>query len=171
MISTELKKIYAGDTGWVPLETLEFSHSMFSQPYFIVNDHQNWRFKTRPDNDPLNPPPIVEFLSIPFRLKLPDRDAGGAQELEIVMSNISRTFVDELERSNTLPAENIACTMRVYRNLMDSEPEIDPPMRLYISSVMVEADAIVATASRYDVLNRSFPSRVFSQYEFPGLLR
>lgn len=164
MISQEIKEIYAGSNVNRPIDTLHFKHSLFSQEWFFVNDHQNWIFKIEDGTS-------RQFMSMPFAMQLPSKDSEGRQDLQIAMSNIGRIMSDEMELANANPRENIECIYRVYLDVMDDSPQIVPSMQLWISEVFVDPYQISAVATRFDVLNRVFPNRFFRDWEYPGLLR
>lgn len=164
MISAELQKLYAGDTTNVVLDTLQLDHPNFSQTFYLVNDRRDWQFQ-------ISAGVYQTFLSMPFGVKLPDKNVSGRQEITIVMSNIHRIISDEVEQAIQNPSTNITCTYRAYLNIVDRLPEITPALTLNISEVVITPTQLTAVASRFDVLNKAFPSRVFRDYEFPGLLR
>jgi len=163
MITPELKAIYAGNTAQRCLDTLQFSHPEWSNDFYFVNDVQNWQFQ-------LSTGVYQEFLAMPFELKLPDKNTGGSQELSISLCNIGQEMMQAIEEAIANP-EPIAVFLRVFLDVADSLPQNSPPLVLAINDIDVEVSTVTATASRYDVVNRPFPSRYYTTHEFPGLRR
>lgn len=163
MITPALKALYAGNTTFRALETLQLSHISWANDFWIVNDVYNWNF-TLEDGNPQG------FIALPFELKLPNKDTGGNQELQISICNIGMELMQLLEVAALFPAA-IDVTLRIFLDIPNSFPQNDPPMVLAISEVDADMQNVTATATRYDVINRPFPSRIYTMKEFPGLDR
>lgn len=164
-ISDELKRVYASAPSDVDyVETLEFSHSQFSKTYYFTNSMHDWDFLDE------NGQP-VEFKTMPFEVKLPESNNSGAQELQLSMCNVGLEMMDEIEAANKTPRENIACVYRVYLNRPNSQPQNTPVLNLNISDIQADLQTVNATATRFDVLTKPFPTKVYNVVEFPGLKR
>lgn len=164
-ISNELKEIYASaPTDKRYVETLELTHSQFSKRWLICNELISWDFVDE------NGAPLT-FQPLPFGVKLPNQDNGGSQELVISIANTGLEMMDELEAAQTIPTENIQCIYRIYKDTVNTAPQIDPPIRLSISDVTADIETISATASRFDILGRAFPTVIYHPEDFPGLVR
>lgn len=163
-ISAALKEIYASAPATQRfIETLALSHSLFAQTYYITNDNQNWTFL-------LETGVTVTFVAMPFRIVLPANDGKGNQDLSLTLANIGRDLVDPLEAAQADPGEPIRCVRRVYLD-QASTPPADTPLTLMISGANVTREAVSATATRMDVLNRAFPFNFYRTDIFPGLRR
>jgi len=166
-ISEELKKVYAGDTSVIYLDTLSFHHSKFVHDFYIVNDIKDRHFfgderKTK----------FITFMPVPFTVKLPDSNTSGNQDLQIALSNVSREMVASLELAQETPSENIICKYRVYlENSVNKTPENNPVLSLNISQVSVDVKQITAVARRFDMLSMPFPNEIYTLEKFPALRR
>lgn len=166
-ISPELRRIYASapfDRRWI--ETLELSHPMFPQTFFITNDASSWIFLLSADAVG-----GVLFQPVPFKVQPPTIDGKGQQDLQIVIDNVGRIAMDAIEAAASLPTVNIGVVYRVYIDVSGTPPQIDPPITLALSSIVVDAHAISGTATRADTLNKPFPSELYRVDLFPGLNR
>lgn len=164
-ISQALKEVYASapyTTRYI--ETLSFSHSLFPATYYLTNDNAYWTFL-------LETGASVSFRPMPFKIVLPKTDNKGNQDMALTIANIGRDLVDPLEAAITKPSEPVRCTYRVYLNQANSSPQNTPPTTLVLTGVQVTREAVSATATRSDVLNRAFPYNFYKVSQFPGLRR
>lgn len=164
-ISQSLKEVYASapfTTRYI--ETLSFSHSLFPQTYYVTNDNTPWTFL-------LETGASVTFSIMPFKIVLPQTDNKGQQDMALTIANIGRDLVDPLEAAIGKPAEPVRCTYRVYLDQPNTGPQNTPPITLVLTGVEVTRDAVSATATRADVLNRAFPYNFYKVSQFPGLRR
>jgi hypothetical protein len=115
----------------------------------------------------------VPFEVFPFQVRLPNSDAQGGQELEIVLQNVGQELVTELESAAMKPDERIAVVYRVYLESKKDAPQ-NLPLRLSFTSLTMTDQAVSGTAGRSDVLNQPFPLRTYApsgEFSFPGLAR
>jgi len=163
-ISSALREIYASaPTTQRFIETLALSHSLFSQVYYITSDNQNWTFL-------LETGATVTFVAMPFKIVLPTSDGKGNQDLGLTLANIGRELIDPLELAQAKPSEPVKCVRRVYLDTPSTTPA-DSPLTLLISAANVTKEAVSATATRMDVLNRAFPFNFYRADLYPGLRR
>ena len=133
-ISQALKEIYASAPATQRyIETLAFSHSLFSQTYYLTNDNQSWSFL-------LETGQLVTFAAMPFRIVLPKTDGQGNQDMGLTLANIGRDLVDPLEAANGKPSEPIKCVYRVYLDTANTTPQNTPPLSLIITGIQVNRD-------------------------------
>ena len=164
-ITQALKEIYASAPATQRyIETLAFTHSLFSQPYYVTNDNRAWNFLLESGQS-------VTFNPMPFRVVLPTLDGQGQQDMAVTLANIGRDLVDPLEAAIAAPSEPIKCTYRVYLDTENTSPQNTPALALIITGVNVTAEAVSATATRTDVLSRAFPYNFYTYTTFPGLRR
>lgn len=164
-ITQALKEIYASAPATQRyVETLTFSHSLFPRTYYLTNDVLPWSFL-------LETGQLVTFQQVPFKIVLPASDGKGNQDLGLTIANIGRELVDALEAAIANPAEAITCVWRVYLDQASSAPQNSPPLVLKITGAAMDRDAVSATATRADILNRAFPFNFYKTSEFPGLRR
>lgn len=164
MISAGLQSLYAGNTTFRALETLQIYHpSWFGGSFWLVNDSVNWTFQLEGGGS-------QAFIAFPFELTLPQRDTSGNQELGITLCNIGKELMPWIEAAINNPVP-IEVYLRIYIDITNSQPQNDPPLHLSISELSVTKETVTGTASRYDVVNSPFPSRIYTVREFPGLDR
>lgn len=164
-ISAALKEIYASaPVTQRYIETLSFAHSLFPSTFYLTNDNQNWTFQ-------LETTATVTFTVMPFRIVLPQSDGKGNQDMALTLANIGRELVDPLEAAIAAPSEPVRCVYRVYLDQANTAPQNTPPLTLIITGVQMTRDAVSATATRMDVLNRAFPYNFYKYDLFPGLRR
>jgi hypothetical protein len=163
-ISLALQRIYASaPAGETIFETLELRHPLFSQSWFITN-------APLPFTAQLETGVAVAFVCLPFSAKLPGANSGGQQDLALVIDNVDREIIAELERAAGDPTQRISAVYRSFTNFDLTAPASDP-IALSISDISATATRVEATASRTDVLNRPFPSVRYETGQFPGLDR
>ena len=164
-ISAALKEIYASAPATQRfIETLAFTHSLFPAPYYVAADNVPWDFL-------LETGQLVTFRPVPFRIVLPALDGQGQQDMALTIANIGRDLIDPLEAAIAAPSEPIRCVYRVYLDTPSTSPQNTPPLSLIITNVQVAREAVSATATRTDVLNRAFPYTFYKFSDFPGLRR
>jgi len=165
MISKELQEVYASAPHNVKfVETLEFSHSKFSKTYYFTNDIESWDFTLENGNH-------ATFEAIPFELQLPTKDTSGNQDLSINICNVGEEMMSAIEAANVTPQETIRVVYRVYLDQPNSKPQNDPPMELFITDITANLQTVSAVGTRFDVLNRLFPNKIYTTDEFPALKR
>jgi hypothetical protein len=166
-ITPELARVYASAPSTRRyIETLELSHPLFDQVYYLTNDPQAWQFQIDAGDAAL-----TVFRPVPFLVQLPTQDGKGQQDLQIVIDNVGREIMDAIEAAAADPSVNITVTYRVFLDIANSLPQNDPPLVLALPSIVVGMASVTGTATRADVLNRPFPSEVYRVDSFPGLNR
>lgn len=163
-VSPELQRIYASapdrETVW---ETLELSHPLFAQSHYLTNAAESFTAT-------LETGASVTFITLPFAARLPNSDGKGSQDLGLVIDNVDREIIEELERASADPSTRIAVTYRAYASTDLSGPGQEP-LLLSISEISAGLVTVEATAGRADVLNKRFPAVVYTIAQFPGLDR
>ncbi len=163
-ISPELQRIYASAPEGVAIwETLELRHPRFSQSHFITNT-------ALPFSARIETGQMIDFITLPFTAKLPGANSGGTQDLTLVIDNVDREIIDELERASADPTQRISVVYRSFASDDLTRPGSDP-IALSIADISASAPRVEATASRTDVLNRRFPSVLYEVGLWPGLDR
>ena len=173
MISPDLKKLYASGGDAAYIEVLRFKHPGFSKTWYLANQIRPdgsltpWTFKDENGTS-------FTCVYVPFEISLPIHDGQGRQDMSIVLGNIGRELIKELENAHKTPTSPIECTLFIYLDAPDTDPQADPIV-LNIDSPVVSDSAVTIEASRYDVLNRPFPAKtkvcVYNTDLFPGLDR
>lgn len=163
-VSPALQRLYASaPAGEVVLETLEISHPLFATTHYITNNPTGF-------SATLESGATVDFITLPFGARLPNSDAQGNQDLGLVIDNVDREIIEELERASADPTTRIAVTYRAFASTDLSAPG-SSPIALSISEVSAGLPTVEATAGRTDVLNKKFPAVLYTIQQFPGLDR
>ena len=164
VISAELARVYASapaDDDVV--ETLELAHPNFTKTWFLVREPY-------PFDATLETGAAVTFEALPFAVVLPAKSGEGQQDLGISIGNIDLVLIDELERANDDPTTKISATYRAYVSSDPSAPAFVLPA-LALSEIIASETVARGTATRTDVINRPFPSVLYTIQLFPGLDR
>ena len=109
-----------------------------------------------------------DFIPCPFNFTLPGGGANGLQELMLAVDNVDRAVSDFLAK---VLGYNIPVTV-VYRPYLASDPsgpQLDPPLRLFLRNVSVDDFKASGRASMADIINRRFPSDLYTRKRFPSL--
>ena len=104
-----------------------------------------------------------------FQFTLPPVTEEGYQFLNVAIDNINRrvtTFV-EIAKSSPVPVQLI------YRPFLSDDllggPQMNPPLRLYLKDVSVTAMQVTGRATFLDLVNKIFPSELYTRDRFPTL--
>lgn len=108
------------------------------------------------------------FLPCGFQFTLPPSSEEGFQSLNIAIDNIDRRVSDfvELGKSSVVPIEVI------YRPYLSDDltiPQMIPPLVLYLKEVQVTNYQVVGKASFMDIVNKKFPSELYTRARFAAL--
>ena len=155
-LSEELKELYASSGPDVILDTLEFTHSTFDAPIYIVNDWNDL-------NATLETGVAVTFQKYAFRFTPPNRDQKGSERLTLTIDNVSREFTEKLEGIMNGTRDPLLVTYRVYISSDLSGPQNDPPTTLNLINVVATNRNITGTATNKDLINTGFPNVLYDQ--------
>ncbi len=111
------------------------------------------------------------FSYFPFSIIPPRAAEESALSLQVVMDNVGRALIDELEAAALDPTEPLHFTYRVYLASDLTAPANDPPLNLDITSVTVTNTVVSFTAGTTNLRSRPFPSELYTVEAFPGLSR
>lgn len=166
-IALTLREYYASaPVGVYMFQTLELYH-----PRFGISGNTHYITNSPVDVDAmLETGKLVKFSSLPFVIKLPSRDGNGRQDLSVQIDNIAADIILELENAALDYNTPIKVVFREYTSDNLNAPGNDP-IELMATEVDANEATVNITASRADVLNKLFPSLLFTTIEFPGLDR
>jgi hypothetical protein len=160
----------------VMLHTLEIQHDAFvddaGNPAAIrvVRDNQDLEARLEASAS-MNPGEIVNFVAMAFKVKLPGFESGQLPQLEITLDNASREVTKHLEQAIS-SSSPIKIIWRMYLASDPlSGPDNDPPYVMILTSAKVTLLQVTGTATLDDLQNLSFPNRLYTTTDFPGLLR
>lgn len=166
-----LKEAYAlAPTDVVTIDTLEIRHPAFTEPIRVVADYVPIEAKLEA-SAPENAGEIVTFQPYQFDLKLPDVTDNGIPDLTLIIDNVSREIVDNIELA--IPqTDKLEVTYRAYLSddLITHGPHNDPPLTLTINRIKANAVKVEGSASVVDFVNKKYPSEEYDENRFPGLI-
>lgn len=161
-LSADLIRVYAsGGVKEMWVECLSLYHPLFTTTWNITNHPFLFTATTEIGFS-------ETFEPYPFKASLAGTGESGNQDVEIAISNVVRTPIDEIERAAEDPTQQIQMVYRIWvADKLDSPGYVVDGMS--ISEVNITDTQIVARASASDMLNRSFPSVLYTPAKFPGL--
>lgn len=190
-ISNELKKIYsnyddnrmfydtvqlyhptfnADSVTWFPRDDLYPSNTLYPQDidqtyqsFFLVRDSQNHTFLL---DDGVT---SQEFEAYPFNVIQP-QVGEDQQDIGIVLDNVNREILANIELAATNQNVPIVMTFRVYID-GDNESQITP-ISLALTEVVVDMFTVSCKASRTDLFSRRLPhgKNTYFNENFKGLI-
>lgn len=143
--------------------TLELSHPLWPQPYYLTN-------YPRAFDAALETGATVTFKPFPFAVILPNVDGAGQQDMQITLTNADQAVADAVRAAHQDPTTNIEATYREFLGSEMGAPQ-SAPIRLVFDAIQITEEAVTGTAGRSDVLNRRFPGVWYDPQHFPGLDR
>lgn len=108
------------------------------------------------------------FEPIGFQFSLPPSTEDGIQTLNLAIDNVSRRLSDYIETALTqeVPVEVI---YRPYDSTNLSGPQMNPPLVLYVKEINITLLQVNCTCTFMDLVNRPFPSELYTRDRFPTL--
>lgn len=157
------------DTDQIPIEGVSFTHPQFENTLY-PNQGTTWRFINQPDDTRLTQPwgGRYWYIAMPFQVSIPERAGELSQDMNVQLSLIDTTILNEINRASANAQESILFTYRLWAN-KNVAPAFE--LRLRISELTATGTSLSATATRADLLNRDFPSKTYNTDAFPGLDR
>ena len=145
----------------VVLETLELRQLGVQDSVYLVKGHRAIVAGDENGN-------VRTFQPSGFQISLPPENEEGFKSLNIVIDNVDRrisTFV------STARSEKIAVEV-VYRPYVSdalNAPAMIPPLILYLKDIQITTHQVVGKATFLDIVNKKFPSELYTRDRFPGL--
>lgn len=169
-----IQEAYANaPSGTVLLDTIELNHPSFTAPVRLVNDVGNpntidgeefFGFWMRTENNQR-----VFFQSCGFDFTLPAQNQNDMPSVDISFDNVSQMIMEYLDEAVKFKAPMTL----IYREYLASDKE-EPQFvlsGLSMASVSSNLFRVSGTATFSDLVNKSFPKKVYRPTEFPGLRR
>jgi hypothetical protein len=163
-LKNAIKEAYAlAPTNVCILETLEFYNAGGGGHIYLVKDRISHNMK-------IEGGVTKTFEAAPFRLALPKVSDGGLQELSISIDNIDRSISDYLKLTKSLQTVT-TIKYRPYLSTDLDNPQMDPPLTLYVVSSSINTFEAKILASFLNFQNKKFPSasQYYSRSRFPSL--
>lgn len=153
--------IASAPAGAVMVNTLEMRHESIGGVLFLAQSLTNFEAT-------LETGATVVFEAVPFRITLPRKSAEGLQELQISIDNVDRRISDFCQNAAGFMSP-VELLYRPYLMSDLSEPQMVPPLRLFLRNVSVSATEVAGRATYADLINKKFPSDPYTRKRFPGL--
>lgn len=157
-----VKEAYAcAPSDEVHLETLEISHPGLPTPIRLVKNRENITATLETEE-------VVEFEGAAFRMSRPAAGENGLQVLTLSIDDVDRRVSDFMNAAKAFTTP-VTCVFRPYLASDLSEPQMDPPLVLYLRDISADDYQVTAKATFTDLLNRRFPSECYVRSKFPSL--
>lgn len=161
-LSEAIKEAYASaPSDVVILDTLQIDHEDLAGPIYLVRNRENLTLT-------LEDLSTEEFEGIAFRMALPAAGDNGVQDLMLTIDNADQRLTDFVNTVKTSLAP-VTITYRPYRSDDLTTPQMDPPLVLYLHDINQNSFEVSARASFGDIINRKFPSALYTRSRFPSL--
>lgn len=161
-LTDAIKEAYAlAPRSLVVLDTLQISNPLLVEELFLVRDVVGHDFT-------LEDLSVETFEPVGFRMELPTIGDNGLQELTIAIDNVDRRITDFV---NSVKGNNATTEIR-YRPYLSNDlttPQMNPPLLLYLKEISITAIEIQGRATFADIVNKKFPSELFTRARFPSL--
>lgn len=157
-----IKEAYAlAPAQQVILDTLEIRQTGVQDPVYIVRSRKGIVALDEDGNS-------RTFLPVGFQFALPPENEEGFRSLNISIDNIGRQVSDFIEtaKSERVPVEVI---YRPYLSDDLSQPQMIPPLVLYLKDIQVTTSQVTGRATFMDLVNKKFPTELYTRARFPSL--
>lgn len=148
-------------SGELALDTLEVINPVDGSSKYLVSDYTDHTFRLEDGRDQL-------FTACGFRMQLPAAGDNGVQQLDIAMDDINQELSDFLTAAKEARKE----IPLIYRPYLLSDPttsQLNPPLRLFLKDVSVTPQQVQGAASFMDIINKKFPTEIYTRARFPSL--
>ncbi len=166
-INNELVQRYERETAVDWFEALDFSHSQFANAghYYAHNGATENSLSCLVDG-------VWEsFFAAPFEVSLPTRDGEGRGDITVTFSFPQTLISEQLELALANPLEAVSMKYTCFLYSTRLVPLYDPWLQFYVTEVASNESTVAITGQISDLVNRRFPTGVYSGQHFPGLIR
>jgi hypothetical protein len=103
-----------------------------------------------------------------FKFTLPPTDGTGAPSVTVQIDNVGRRVLAFIEaaKSSKVPVELL---YRPYISTNLEVPQMNPPLVLFLKEIQVTSLIVTGRATFMDLINRKFPSQLYTRDRFPTL--
>lgn len=161
-LSEALKEAYASaPSNVVMIHTLEINQTGVQAPVYIAQSRrdviakdENGQWRT--------------FRPCGFQFSLPPANEEGYQSLNIAIDNVDRrvmAFITTGLSSKT----TVKVIYRPYLNTDLATPQMDPVLVMYLKDVRITTFQVTGRATFMDVVNKKFPTDLYTRAHFPAL--
>jgi len=143
------------------IHTLEIRQDGVQDPVYIAQSRRNVVAFDETNTE-------RTFIPCGFSFTLPPSNEEGVRSLSIAIDNIDRRVTDfvELAKSEVEPVKVI---YRPYLSDDLSQPQMIPPLVLFLKDVSISNFQVTGRASFMDIVNKKFPSELYTRARFPTL--
>jgi hypothetical protein len=108
------------------------------------------------------------FQPVGFQFSLPPENEEGFTSLNIAIDNVGQQVSDFIEaaKGSKVPVQIF---YRPYLSDDLTQPQMIPPLVLWLKDVQVTQAQVVGRATFMDIVNRKFPSELYTRERFPAL--
>lgn len=157
-----IREAYAVATaGDPPLDTIQVSHPLLTDSIYLIQNREDMVLT-------LETGVSVTFKGCAFSMTLPPSGDGGLQELTITIDNIDRQVSDFLNTVKT-SAIPVQVTYRPYLASVTTEPQMDPPLVLFLGDAKINVFQVTGRASFADLINKKFPTQLYTRSRFHSI--
>ena len=146
----------------VELRCLEIycNEDPLSERHYLVNDRASHTVTLEDDAQQL-------FSASSFKVDLPPSTGESVSDITLAIDDIAGTVREYVRRVEQLGVIHVV--MRFYLLSDLTTPQLNPPLRLTVSDVEVNAFQVSARISLYSLQNEVLQSLVFDLKGFPNL--
>jgi hypothetical protein len=145
----------------VVYHTLEVRQEGVQAPVFMVQSHQPLQAYDENQN-------FIFFEPVGFQFSLPPSNKEGFRSLNVAIDNVSQRLVNFVETAKSQPVA-VEMVYRPYLSTDLSKPQMIPPLVLYLKDLRITPSEVVGRATFMDLVNKKFPSELYTRSRFPTL--
>lgn len=159
-LSAAIKEAYAvAPAGVTTIDTIQLSHPNIVESVYLVKSVENMELT-------LEDASVHIFKSCGFEVTLPGTEA----EMNISICNVDRSVTEFMELAAAFRAP-VEVTFRPYLSSDLTQPQMDPPLTMFLNNAVVELMNVSGRATFANALNKKFPTpaEYYTAERFPGL--
>ncbi len=161
-LEAAIKEAYAiAPSGVIVYDTLEIRQTGVQSAIFLVKSN---RELVALDENGIE----RTFEPSGFSIALPASNAEGFRSLSVAVDNLDRRASDFIQAAKDSRVE-VEVIYRPYVSTDLTQPQMNPPLRLFLKDVQLNEIQVIGKATFMDVVNRRFPSQLYTREMFPAL--
>lgn len=157
-----IKEAYAvAPANVVTYHTLEIRQPSVQSTIFLVQQRKGITATDENGN-------VRNFQPAGFQFSLPPKTEEGFQSLNVAIDNIDRRVTDFVQAALSAPVP-VEMIYRPFLSTDLSHPQMNPPITLYLTDVQIVNGTVTGRATFMDIVNKKFPSELYTRDRFPAL--
>jgi hypothetical protein len=157
-----IKEAYASaPSNVVIIHTLEIRQEGVQDPIFISQSRRG--IEAYDENGTLR-----VYLPVGFQFTLPPSNEEGFRSLNIAIDNIGLQVSDFVKIAKG-SMEPVKLIYRPYVSNDLSQPQMNPPLVLFLKDVQITSHQVTGRATFMDIVNKKFPAQLYTRERFPSL--